>query len=298
MCEKVLNQSITLKQYISEKEYKEVKQLEELCYSKDKTDLKLELDFKLNMCQSPKIGLKNTNEFFYYVDGLLVSYLGLSSFGANIGEINGMTHPDFRRKGLFKKLFKLAIDESRIRNFDKLLLLSNGESNSGIEFVRAEGGIYDFSEYRMTLKGKAHSNPQNSIRLRKAEKSDSKEICRQDAIFWGNAKESEDLSEEEEASNTITYMIELNGEIIGKIRVDYLDNSAYICGFGILPDFRGKGYGKAALEETLNLINQKGIYDMELDVACKNDTALNLYKSCGFCEKSVMNYYEYNINFR
>lgn len=79
--------------------------------------------------------------------------------------------------------------------------------------------------------------------------------------------------------------------------MEYSDNSSFICGFGILPDFRGKGYGKSALKEALCLINGKNIYNIELDVECKNNTALNLYKSCGFEEKSVMNYYKYNIEF-
>ncbi len=294
MSEKILNQSIYLKEYISEKEYKEINQLEELCSSKDKTNLKLELDYKLNMCRDSEIGLKNVNEFFYYVEEVLVAYIGISSFGRNIGEINGMTHPDFRRKGIFKKLFELAIEECQKRNFNKLLLLSDGKSNSGTELIKAVGGNYDFSEYRMKLLNRASSESINSISLRKAGKLDRKEIARQNAIYFNCVEESESFPEEEEVPNEVTYMVELKGEVIGKIRVEYSDNSAFIYGFGILPDFRGKGYGKAALKEALSLINEKNIYEIELDVECKNNTALNLYKACGFEEKSVMNYYKYN----
>ena len=43
----------------------------------------------------------------------------------------------------------------------------------------------------------------------------------------------------------------------------------------------------------LHLINEKNIYDVELDVECNNNTALNLYKDCGFEEQSEMNYYRY-----
>lgn len=104
MLEKILNQTICLKQHISEKEYKEINQLKDICRLQDKTNLKLELDYKINMSRSSEIGLTNINEFLYYIDGILVAYLGISSFGgSNIGEVNGMTHPDFRRNGLFKK---------------------------------------------------------------------------------------------------------------------------------------------------------------------------------------------------
>lgn len=71
MSEKILNQAICLKKYISEKEYKEISQLEELCSSKDKTNLKLELDYKLNIPKNSEIGLKTINEFLYYINGTL-----------------------------------------------------------------------------------------------------------------------------------------------------------------------------------------------------------------------------------
>ncbi len=294
MPEKVFDQSIGLKQYLSEKEYKEINQLQEICRLKDKTNLKLELDYKLNIHKHSEIGLKNTNEFFYYVEGVLVAYIGISSFGDNTAEINGMTHPDWRRKGIFKKLFELAIQECQKRNFNKILLLTDRNSISGLEFIKANGGNYNFSEYRMKQLGEYTEENINSIHLREAKKHDKDEIARQDAMLFGKGEQYEGFLEEGENPSEITYMIELKGEIIGKIRVAYGDDSAFICGFGIISEFRGKGYGKAALKAVLKLISGKNIYNIELDVECKNDTALNLYKACGFQEKSVMDYYKYN----
>lgn len=269
MSERVLNQFISLKEYIGQKEYNEISQLEKICNLEDKVNLKLELDYKLNMYNeynNGEIGLKNINEFLYYVDNTLVTYLGISSFGRNIGEINGMTHPEWRRKGLFKKLFKLAIDECSMRKFNRVLLLTDGKSNSGGEFIKTAGGNYDFSEYRMKLVNKISSESINSVNLRKAEKSDRIEIRRQDAIFFGDDEElksspNEDeitsfFNEEETRIDTV-YIAELNGKIIGKINIEYNDNSAFIFGFGILPQFRGKGYGKATLKGALSLINEK-----------------------------------------
>ncbi|MCB2308130.1 GNAT family N-acetyltransferase [Clostridium estertheticum] len=295
MSEKILNQAICLKQYISEREYKEINQLEVICSLKDKTNLKLELDYKVSVTKNDYIGLKEINEYLYYVEDVLVAYLGISSFGGNNGEINGMTHPDFRRKGLFTKLFKLATEECQKRNFNNIFLLSDGKSRSGNFFIKAVCGKYDFSEYRMKLLNKTILENINSISLRKAEKTDKREIARQNAIFFYGSEEGESFPEEEEIINMITYMIELNKAIIGKIRIEYSDNSAFICGFGILPNFRGKGYGKKALKEVLRIINEENISDVELDVESKNNNALNLYKACGFEEMSVMNYYRVSI---
>lgn len=293
MLEKAVNQVICLKEYITEKDYKEINSLHETCNINDKVNLKLELDYKLEVAKDSKIGLNKINEFLYYIDETLVGYLGISSFGRNIGEINGMTHPNWRRKGIFKKLFEIAIDEFSKRNFEKILLLSDGKSDSGGEFIKNIGGKYDFSEYRMKRVSSVIPERINSISLRKAEKDDVKEIAKQNSIYFNDPDEDIEASEIKEVLHESTHMVELNGKIIGKINIEYGEESAFICGFGILPDFRGKGYGKAALKEALYSINEKNIYIVELDVECKNSTALNLYKDCGFEEKSIMNYYKY-----
>ncbi|MBU3161079.1 GNAT family N-acetyltransferase [Clostridium frigoris] len=251
---------------------------------------------QLNRNKKFEVGLKNIDEFLYYVEGVLVAYLGISSFGgSNIGEINGITHPDYRRKGLFRKLFELAVQHGKGRGFSKILLLSDANSGSGLEFIKSANGIYDFSEYRMKVIDQTTIDSIDCISLRKATNLDGKEIGRQNAVFFNESEECEAFLEEEEKLNEITYMAQVKGEIIGKIRVEYSDNSAFISGFGLLPNFRGKGYGKATLKGALQLINEKNICDIELDVECKNNTALNLYKSCGFKEKSVMNYYKYDL---
>ena len=296
MMENPLNQAICLKEYIGEKEHKEVSMLEEICKLQDKTNLKLELDYKLNKNRNSEMGIKNFNEFFYYVEDVLVAYLGVSSFGgSNTGEINGMTHPNFRRKGIFKKLLEIALGECKNRNYNKLLLLTDGKSESGVEFIKVVGGKYDFSEYRMEVHNIVNQENVNPLNLRKAEKLDGKEIGRQNAIYFYGGEECESFPEEEEEVDENTYMSELKGEIIGKIRVKYSDSSAFISGFGILPAFRSKGYGRATIKGALRIINEKNIIDVGLDVESENSNALNLYKACGFREKSVMNYYNYSL---
>jgi len=300
MSEKNFNQVICLKENTSEKEYKEINKLQEIISLKDNVNLKLELDYRSKILKNSGNILKNINEFLYYIDDSLVAYLGISCFGGNVAEINGMTHPDWRRKGIFKKLFELAMNECSRRNFNEILLLADGKSDSGIEFIKVIGGEYEVSEYRMEVSNKTSSENINFINLRKAEKSDAKEIGRQDSIYFYDEKESENLVDKAEIRNDAeirietSYMIELNNTTIGKINIEYNDNSAFISGFGILPEFRGKGYGKVALKEAIKLINVININIVQLDVSCKNNRALNLYQSCGFQEQSVMNYYEYN----
>ncbi|MBD7913182.1 GNAT family N-acetyltransferase [Clostridium cibarium] len=290
---KRFNETISFKKYVSPKEYKEINELEAYCILTDKITLKLELDYKLNLYTNSEIDSDNINEFLYYINGNLVSYLGISCFGKNIGEINGMTHPNYRKKGFFKKLFSLAMNECNQRNFRKILLLTDAKSSSGIEFIKSVHGKYDFSEYRMNLPNIPSFEKKNLITLRLAKKSDKKEIARQNSLYWGLDEKTKE-SANEEISNQYTYLTILKDQIIGKISLEYNDNSVYIFGFGILPNFRSQGYGKETLKEVLNLLHEKDISYIELDVECKNSTALNLYKYCGFEEKTVMNYYSIN----
>ncbi len=295
MSKKTLSHKICLQQFISEEDYKEINQLQEQCRLHDKTNLKLELYIKLNMSRTDELDVKIINEFLYYVGDILVGYLGVGSYGgSNIGEINGMVHPDYRGKGLFRKLFELAMDECQKRNFNKILLLSDGKSSSGTGFIKAVHGEYDFSEYRMKRISKKTLESIHAICLRKAGKQDQKEVARQNAIYFGHSVECESLHVEE--LGNYTYMIERKGRVVGKIKIEYSNHSAFISGVGILPEFRGKGYGKAALKAALHLISEKNIHETELDVECNNNAALNLYKDCGFEEQSVMDYYAYDIH--
>jgi ribosomal protein S18 acetylase RimI-like enzyme len=292
MQNEIFNQYIVLKKYINEKDYEEINKLSELCIKHDNINLKLELEYRLQARKDYEKNPQDINEFLYYVNDSLIGYIGIASFGGNLGEINGLVHPQWRRKGIFKKLCNLAVEESEKRDFTKILLLCDDKSTTAVNFINSTGAVYDFSECGMKLSGKAIDVNDSIISLRKATNADGQEIGRQNSIYFGDVENKITFPEEEEKNNAITYMVELDGRIIGKIKVHNEEDSAFISGFGIIPEYRGKGYGKAALKEALNMINRNNIYEIALDVAVENKNALNLYKNCGFVEKSIMNYYK------
>lgn len=286
-----LKQFICLKKDIGDEDYEKIKGLENICITQMDTNLKLELEYKISTRKNDNSPIKAANEFLYYIDDTLVGYLGISNFGGSAAEISGMVHPVWRRKGIFTRLYGLAKDECSRRGFEKILLLCDDKSEFGREFIKSTGAKYSFSEYKMKLKENKNVIETENLTLRKAKNYDGEEIGRMDSIFFGEPRINLSCPEEEEKSNRITYMVELQGKTIGKIRVNNEDGSAYIYGFGILPEYRGKGYGRGALSAALKHINISNIKDVYLDVAAENSRALNLYKSCGFVEESVMNYY-------
>ncbi len=294
--------------FITQPEYNHIKQLMDLCCMEDKINLKLELEYKLHLsslaADHSELSSHHKREFLYYIGDELASYLGISCFDGVTGELCGMTHPKYRNQGLFHRLLALAQNECRYSDFKRLLILADGSSTSGMSFLKANSVSYAHSEYRMKrLSGKTTSKEAytqeacKSITLRPACKEDEREIARLNAILFDEKELVDETGEykvtplEDQPENYKTYMIEHNGRSIGKINVEYGLQYAFVCGFGILPEYRGKGFGRIGLTETLRLIETQDVTVIELDVVCTNENALGLYQSCGFIEQSVMNYY-------
>lgn len=294
--------SISMKLQINEEDNEVIKSLEAICYEEQKTYLKLELDFKKHQIKK-SIKNKIMSEFLYYENDILIGYLGLCNFGGDTIEISGMVHPKFRRKGIFKKLYLLAREECQKICPSEVLALCDHTSRAGLAFLNSLGAEYASSEYKMCLNKKAiESLPTQGIKLRLAtSEEDVAELYRQDSIYFDlrekgveDKKIQENVEEKSIQVNddALNYLAELNGESIGKIRLNITDNNeGFIYGFGVLLDFRGKGYGRDILCLALNLLKKKQVDNIFLEVATENKNALGLYESCGFEEISVMDYY-------
>ena len=292
--------SISMKFQLNQEDCEAIKSLEAICYQKQKTNLKLELDFKMSQSGSSIKG-KIMTEFLYYENETLVGYLGLDNFGRDVIEVSGMVHPEFRRKRIFKKLYLLAREEWEKVCPSQVLVLCDHTSLSGLAFINSLGAEYSSSEYKMCLnKQTTNSNLDHGIKLRVATKEDSAELYRQDSIYFGLVEKEADDKEVDKRieetyifvdDNSINYIAELEGKIIGKIRITKTNAEGFIYGFGILPEYRGKGYGRETLSSALDILKMKQLDNIFLEVATENKNALGLYESCGFEEVSVMDYY-------
>src|SRR5690554_5198796 len=117
------NLFIKLKENLDENDYKDINILKNICEDYDETYLKLEIDFKLKNSNDRSDNSNLINEFMFYEGNKLIGYAGIGSFGSL--EVNGMVHPDYRRKGIFSRLFSLVKDEFNKRNTNEMLLLSD-----------------------------------------------------------------------------------------------------------------------------------------------------------------------------
>jgi ribosomal protein S18 acetylase RimI-like enzyme len=292
--------TISMKFELNEEDYKAIKKLEAICCDVQKTNLKLEIDYKMSLRRN-SIKNKIMTEFLYYENEFLVGYLGLCNFHGTSVEVSGMVDPKFRRRGIFKKLYVLAVEEWQKMGPSEVLVLCDHTSRSGLAFIEEIGAEYGLSEYKMCVNQRdLQIKHALAVKLRLATSEDSAEIDRQSSIYFGMPEEEADNKEHEgdkdkasiEADdNFISYMAEVQGEIMGKIHTSITNNEGFIYGFGVLPNFRGKGYGREILCSALDMFKRENVENIFLDVATENKNALELYESCGFEEISVMDYY-------
>jgi len=304
--DKKASSSIILKEHLDVTVYEQITKLQDSCSKVDKTSLKLELDYKSKASEgSQSDQIKHINEFLYYNHEKLVGYMGICSFGGSDLEVNGMVHPDYRRRGIFTKLFQLVKEEWTRRRGSKMLLLSDSQSASGTEFLKTTGAEFEFAEYEMYLdKKKTVDKPESNIVLRKATNADALEIARQNKIYFGDVHEeiSEESSEnvedkavimpeDEEKRGMLIYIAEVDNEIVGKVHLEVNKKLGGIYGLGVLPAHRRKGYGRELLIKSVENLLDRGCDDVMLQVVTENKKALDLYLDCGFKEVSTMNYY-------
>ncbi len=287
------NYFVKLKSNINKEDYDEIKNLEHQCIENDNILFKLELDYKLNTLKEKVDNIDKINEFMLYDTNTLIGYLSICDFGGEALEVNGMINPSYRKKGLFTKLFSLAKDEFQKRDKNSMLIISDNKSVSGIQFIKNVCDGYDHSEYDMVLKTDIKYELKfDNLILRKAELDEAAIVARMDSIFFNMNLNENNPSIIENIINGTTYIVELNNEAIGKIRLENIEGIGGIYGFGVLPDYRRNGYGKAILNITIELLKKQNAKIITLQVETKNSNALNLYKSCGFEENYVMDYYK------
>jgi ribosomal protein S18 acetylase RimI-like enzyme len=308
-----LKPTIVMKEWLERKDYEEIRDLQKLCCAADQTTLKLELDYKLDKAEEKNLrsntnssSNSNTdasqdqrtsisNEFMYYIQDKLIGYVGIGDFGGGSIEVNGMVHPDFRRKGIFRTLYALVKEEWTRRAVPKMLLLSDSLSASGLGFIRQTGAGYAHSEFEMYLRNPVdRSLSHGRVLLRQATNQDAWEIARQNAIYF-NEEESEVepiMPEEEAKCGMIIYLAEVDSQFIGKVHLESHEGVGGIYGLGVLPEYRSQGYGREILLKSIEKFQENKVGEIMLQVEIKNKNALTLYTSCGFETTSTMEYYE------
>ncbi|GAC1400788.1 MAG: GNAT family N-acetyltransferase [Ktedonobacteraceae bacterium] len=285
-------QGLYPRQGLSQIELAEIEALAAICETYEHLHMKLNWN---TLSSRPK---DQTNDFLYYDGGVLVGFLAFFSFNLLEGEVSGMVHPEYRRKGIFTQLFTVARAECQLRNIPILLLIVEHDSISGQGFAASLKPAYQHSEYKMELTEiKALPELESHLRFRPARPDEAAILAHITAVSFDMPEQDVTWYSENKAEDTRSrvYLATLDEAYVGKLDVSFNEREAYIAGFGVLPLYQHRGYGRQILAQTIREIHATGQNSIVLEVATKNKNALSLYQSCGFREVSSYDYYSLSV---
>lgn len=235
----------------------------------------------------------NQLDFLHYEQDELVAFLGLYSFGSTV-EVCGMVTPSNRRKGHFSRLFQQGMVLAKEMGFKKILLNAPAGSSEAKVFLSKQGATYGFSEHQMQWKEKQLEDV-DGLTLRQAMATDLDMRVRLSIEAFGIQEEDARAMESRingDSSSTM-YMIDVDEETVGNIRIQRENGEAWIYGFAILPTHQGKGIGRKVLQKVVKGESAAG-HSVHLEVETKNANALRLYESIGFTIVHAQDYYTYS----
>lgn len=277
---------------LSEDTLQEVLDLEEVCLDYDNLRGGIFLDPSLNFHQE-------INSFFLlYHKQTLVSILTMFLPAKHEAEISAYTLPKFRKKGYFKLLLAKALAELKSFAIPDLLFVCESSSIPGKAVMNALQAGYEHTEYFMRF-SKGKFSPLNTYRinLRKARPGDLEEVVtvhRQ--VFNDGCAETKSLIQSRLLSDTREqYLAVLQGKVIGMLAINTDDEYVSIFGLGIIPEYRGGGYGKELLCSVVESLLLAGKSRITIEVDSDNRNALMLYKKMGFYVEVAYEYYRANL---
>jgi ribosomal protein S18 acetylase RimI-like enzyme len=269
-----------------------IKDLASICDVHDRATLRVNVDsLAARSGDAP-------NDFLCYQDGMLIGALALYVFGNSEAEASGMVHPNYRRRGIFRALVGAGVAELRRRGIPKLLFFCDHATLAGLATLPALGARFDHAEHKMEL-GQPQMPPAFDARLR-VERMTAADV---DAVahiltrcFGGVEADARPHLATQVASDTHhTYVAWLDTLPISALTLIRGGGEAGIYGFGVLPEHRGRGYGRQILARVIQLALAGGPERIILEVAPENDRALGLYLSVGFRETHRYDYYAIEI---
>ena len=238
------------------------------------------------------------NDFLYYADGRLVGFLMLSGLGDHEAEVTGMVHPDFRRRGIFRELVGAARAECERNGTAELVFVADRRSLAAKGFFELLEARLQFAEHRMRLDTPAVVElPSGELTVARATTADAAliaTIIATDAGFDAT-NFGQHVAVNMHQPTYRYYIARLHDAPVGTANIQILDGDAYIYGFVVNAEYRGRGYGRQILAQMIAEIAAERAQPVFLEVETENVPALALYRSFGFRVTNTFDYYRIDV---
>lgn len=264
-----------------------IRSLEQLCRQADGSKLNVGLD---HLRQE-----SGDQAFLCLVEGSLVGFLSWYTADGGEANVNAMVHPEWRRRGVFRRLLEAAAGEMGEQGIQARRFKVPADSAPGLRCAEHLGARFDGSQFAMELTAlqEGGAPEPSNLTLRPEELEDFGFMVRCMSQAFGDTEEwtLQYLGHTREPSRR-NYIGFHGEERIGLIRVNLLGSeTAVIHDFCVLPTCQGRGYGREILARTVRLLLAQGRTRIRLSVAAENRSALELYRKAGFALVSESRYY-------
>jgi ribosomal protein S18 acetylase RimI-like enzyme len=236
--------------------------------------------------------------FLAYDQERLCSFLACFLPSAGEAEVNGFTDPQMRSRGCFSTLFAQARAVLIPKGYQRFLLQVEPKCKTAKAYVQARCPEIQQTEYRLCLSRSAWKGaPTQSLRLQPVEEGTALENARIGAGIFSqdpvvSLAQTRAIMENPDREG---FLCMLDDEPIGICNLHYEDErTAMLYGIGILPGFRGKGYGSALISLALDhLFERAGRACLEVD--SDNLGAFALYRRLGFAVVFQVDYHLFTV---
>jgi ribosomal protein S18 acetylase RimI-like enzyme len=229
-------------------------------------------------------------DLLWWESDRLLGFLGFYGFGSSV-ELAGMVAPDARRRGIGTALLDAAVPLFRGRGVREALLIVPRPSVAGNRLAARRGAVLDHSEHALVLSGEPISGPRAAaLSLRPATAADLPLVSEVLEAAFGEPAPA-GLAERLDSPHERTVVVEVEGSVIGTLRLTRDADLAGIYGFAIDPRWQGRGLGRDALRRACEMLRTEGVRRIGLEVAVENDRALALYASVGFAPVITEDYF-------
>lgn len=231
----------------------------------------------------------------FYENNELVGFLAAFFFYEHACEVAMMVSPKYRRQKISIQMLKTILPLLKEREMNQIIFSMVADLNR--TWIQDLGCTFRQSDYHMdrfNFNPILIASPQLTIRqaqfqdvatLAEIEANCFEEIHSEPFVRYANLVYDPDY----------TILLALYNQLpVGKAHIRWEAQHAQFFDIGILPNYRGRGFGSELVAFCINESLRKGKSKQSLDVISTNQSAIAIYKKLGF--KTTMHHEYWQVN--
>ena len=268
----------------------QVRELERVCQEHDQLKGSLFLDPSMNVASEAPCLIAA------YEKDLIIGATTFFAPSLQEAELVALTHPDYRRRGVFRSLLSAAAEQAKSLGIPDFLLVCEPQSADGVAALRGFSLQLDHTEFALRYDQSLSTDRlviPDGLTLHCATQDDLADMSRISAESFLEEPEHAErfLALALESETRRQYLARLNGEPVAIGALGYDNGEATLFGLGVRTSLQNRGIGRGLVALLLREALAQGMKDILIEVDNTNARAHHLYLSCGFYPEAIYDYW-------